>query len=109
MASPFSGMGDPEIHGTTRTTLAAAGTLLDSSDPVQIIDCGGAARDVTLPAERAGKMFIISNISDAAEAITLKNDAGTALATISQYQTAWCFSDGTGWTTVLGAAATVQT
>ena len=108
MGSPLAAFGDPEIHGTTRTTTTGNLALTDSGDPIQIVTLD-QARDVTLPAERAGKMFIISNKSASAISITLKNDAGTALATIAQYQAALVLSDGTGWVTILGAAATLQT
>lgn len=108
MGSPLAALGDPEILGATRTTTTGNVTLLDSSDPVQIITLD-QARDVTLPAERAGKVFYISNKSASAISITLKNDAGSALATIAQYQAALAFSDGTGWMVILGAACTAQT
>lgn len=52
----------------------------------QIIDPGGAARDVTLPSATLspGKFINVYNHADAAEAITVKNTAGDTVGTVAQ-------------------------
>lgn len=92
----------------SRPTVSGNITLTTSSARIQILALD-QARDITLPAEAEGLMFLISNIAAGASSGTLKNDAGTALATIAQYQTAIALSDGTGWLVFLGAASTLQT
>ncbi len=63
------------------------------------------ARDLTLPAEEAcaGVVLMISNKADAAEVITVKNDAGTAIVTPTQSEACLLWCDGTGWYGFVGA------
>lgn len=108
MGSPLAAFGDPEIIRVNREAITANKTLTDTDKPVQILGLD-QARNVTLPAERLGRMFYISNVSAGASSITLKNDAADTLGTIAQYQAALAISDGTGWLVILGAAMTAQT
>ena len=84
-------------------------TLTDTTDLTKVthfshrilmLDPGGAARQVNLPteAEMDGYMGVIVNSADAAEAITVKEDAGsTTIATIDQNEACLLFCDGTSW------------
>ena len=90
-----------------RPTVSGNITLTTASARMQIIVLD-QARDMTLPAEAEGLAFFITNASASAISITLKNDAGTALATIAQYASAIVISDGTSWMVFLSAAATLQ-
>ena len=62
-------------------------------------DCGGASRNVDLPAGAAalaGQQIIVRNSSDAAETITLRlTSGGTTIATIDQNESALVHSNGT--------------
>lgn len=84
-------------------TLSANKTLTDRDAPIQFLDPGGAARDVTLPAEGNGNHpFIISNRADAAETITVKNDAAATIVEIAQDETKAVYPDGTNWAALSG-------
>lgn len=85
------------LEDTNRETLSGAKTLSASDPMVQSLDPGGAGRDVNLPAEENGLVFVIANRADAAEALTIKDDGGTSLATVNQDDVAYAISDGTGW------------
>lgn len=57
------------------------------------LDPGGAGRTVLLPPEQPGLCYFIANAADAAESLTVKDDAnGTTVVTIAQNQAAivWC-------------------
>jgi hypothetical protein len=62
-------------------------------------DCGGAARNVDLPAGSAalaGQEIIYRNSSDAAETVTLRlTSGGTTIATIDQNESALVYCHGT--------------
>lgn len=78
-------------------TLAAHITL-DADGPTLVsLDPGGAGRNVTLPTEEEGLMFIINNIADAAEDLTIKNPATTTIGTVSQNEAALVFCSGGVW------------
>src|SRR5688572_11056032 len=73
--------------------LAAAYVVPGADAPsVLAIDPGGAARNVDMPAEEAqgmeGKLWIVINTADAAEVITLRNDAAGTIGTLTQNETA---------------------
>jgi hypothetical protein len=63
------------------------------------------ARDLTLPpeAECVGVVLFISNQANAAEVITIKNDAGTAICTPTQNEAAIVWCDGVSWYGAVGA------
>ena len=74
--------------------------VLDIFDAQSLrIDPGGSARDVTVPAEATSKdlWFEIYNIADAAEALTVKDDGGSTIETVSQAEHAKFVCDGTSW------------
>lgn len=64
-----------------------------------------AARDLTLPseAECKGVILFISNQANAAEIISVKNDAGTAIVTPTQAEACVVWCDGTNWYGFVGA------
>jgi predicted RecA/RadA family phage recombinase len=79
---------------------------LSADDPrIQVLDPGGAGRDVTLPPEGAsqGLDFIIHNAADAAEVLTIKEDGGSTICTPTQNETAYVYCDGTTWRGMVGA------
>ena len=85
---------------TVNTEMLSANKTLSISDPkVQFLDPGGAGRDVTLPAEASSKgiIFWIVNTADAAEDLTVKDDGGTTIGTVSQNQAKWFICDGNNW------------
>jgi hypothetical protein len=68
-------------------------------------DPGGAGRNVDLPAEEAcaGSFLFISNRADAAEILTIRNDAGGTIVTPTQNEAAVLWCDGTNWCGLVGA------
>lgn len=88
-----------------RETLSATKVLITSDPTIQMLDPGGAARNVDLPAEEdsLGLVFIISNEADAAEIITIRNDAAATIATPTQGESAIVWCDGTSWRGLVGA------
>ena len=85
-------------------TLAGADTLTAGHRNVQRLDPGGAGRDVFLPPEAAGLWFLIANAADAAESLTVEDDAAGAVVTVAQNQAALVWCDGASWHYVLFTA-----
>ncbi len=85
-------------------TLGGALTVAVDYPPVLILDPGGAARTVTLPAEADAEkvMFMIVNTADAAEDITVEDDAAATVVTVSQNEAAIVYCDGTNWHGLVG-------
>ena len=85
--------------GANVETLSGAKTLVVSDKICQKLDPGGSGRDVNLPAEAAsnGLGFIITNAADAAEALTVKNDGGSTIASVAQNESVHVVCDGTTW------------
>lgn len=82
-------------------TLSGTLTLTTADARVQVLDPGGSARNVVLPAEASmvgAGPFTIVNAADAAETITVQdNDATTTVLTIAQNFGAHFYSTGAGW------------
>lgn len=70
-------------------------------------DPGGAARNLDLPAEATstGLVLFIANAADAAEVITIRNDAAATICTPTQNESAIVFCDGVSWRGLVGAAS----
>lgn len=91
-------------------TLTGAKTLVATDAKIQILDPGGAARNVDLPdlANTIGfGEFIIQNSADAAEVITVR-DAANSNATVgtpTQNEGIRCIWTGTAWIGAPGVAA----
>ena len=91
-------------------TLSATLVLTDADAYVQYCDPGGANRDITLPAEGTGNhAFWIYNAADAAETLTIKNDATTVIATLTRGQSALLVSSDTTWTALYTAPIETHT
>jgi len=92
-----------ETLGATRTITADETRRYNffSFDP------GGAARNVDLPAEETseGVFLFISNQADAAEVITVRNDAGATIVTPTQAEAAMLWCDGVTWFGLVGASS----
>lgn len=93
--------------GVQTRTMAGTVVLTVASPPIQLLDPGGAARNLDLPAEAdsEGLVFLISNEADAAEVITVRNDGGGTVCTPAQNEAAIVFCDGTTWTGLVGATS----
>jgi hypothetical protein len=88
-------------------TLAATKTLVCDDAYYQVLDPGGAGRDVVLPKEAASKglSFHLRNAADAAEILTIKaSDGSTTVCTPTQNESALVTCDGTTWRGVVGAS-----
>jgi hypothetical protein len=93
-----------------RTAETLAGARVITFDEVEryqafAFDPGGAARNVDLPAEEAcaGAHLWISNTADAAEVLTIRNDAGGTVVTPTQNEAAFVWCDGVRWYGSVGA------
>lgn len=85
-------------------TLAGDITLGLECAPVQYLDPGGAARNVDLPASVKGTVIVISNMADAAETITVRNEADATVDTVPQNQIGWFHKAADGaWRTLMVA------
>ena len=80
-------------------TLAATLVLTLGYANMLRIDPGGAGRTITLPAEEGAKgaWFEILNTANAAENLTVDNDNGDTIVTISQDEKAKVVCDGSSW------------
>jgi hypothetical protein len=69
------------------------------------VDAGGGAIDLTLPPEAnaAGIGIHIFNVSDAAEAITVKDDGASTIIVLAQDEGGFVACDGTTWHGYVGA------
>jgi hypothetical protein len=66
-----------------------------------------AARNLDLPAEadNAGVVLFIANTANAAEVITIRDDAAGTVCTPTQAQSAMVWCDGVSWRGLVGSAA----
>ncbi len=80
-------------------TLSGTKVITIQYPPIIMLDPGGSGRDVTLPEEAISVdlMFLIVNLADNAEALTVKDDGGSTIAVLSEGERAWFFCDGTTW------------
>lgn len=76
--------------GINVETLGAAKVLDNRSSQFQVLDPGGASRDVTLPAlgTSKGLVFVFRNTADAAENLVIKNAAAATIATLARGEAA---------------------
>ena len=83
-----------------KATLSGTFTVPDRAPPVLLLDPGGAARNVLLPAESdsKGKVYWIKNLDGGVNAITVQEDSGTTtIVTVNAGAQAMVFCDGTTW------------
>lgn len=89
--------------GTMKQTLGATITMDRDMPTAIVLDPGGATRVVLLPPEEEGLAFFIANGADAAEDLTINEDAGvTTIGTISQNEAAWLVCIGLVWRISVG-------
>ena len=92
------------IDGLVQTgiTLDGAFTVTKAYPSIIKVDPGGAGRDVTLEAEADSKglVRVIINMADAAESLTVKDDAGSTICVIAQNQLAIVACTGSAWVEV---------
>jgi hypothetical protein len=86
-------------YGVVVQTLTATYVMDDDMPPIQVLDPGGAGREVDLPAEAKGLWFyIVNNDGGAAETLTVKEDAGvTTIGLVETGTMAFFVCDGTTW------------
>ncbi len=99
-------IGAPTYRDSNVETLSGGKTLTVGDAWSQTLDPGGSGRTVVLPAEAKGLEVYISNSADASEDITVNNDGGSGIVTISQNEDAYLSCDGTNWNSVLSKGAT---
>lgn len=103
--APIAALSAPRAAANTET-LAAGKTLVIGDAEFQFLDAGGAGRTIVLPAEAlsAGLKFVIVNTSDAAEILTINDDAAATIATPTQNESAILVCDGVSWAGIVGSA-----
>ncbi len=86
-------------------TLVAAHALTADSPRIQVLDPGGAGRNVLLPPEAAsrGIDFYIHNAADGSEVLTIKDSGGANVCTPTQNETAYVYCDGVAWRGLVGS------
>lgn len=78
-------------------TLTGGLTMTTQHRNILRIDPGGAGRTILLPTEAHGMWFLIINSADAAETLTVKDDANAiTVATLLQNQAGLVFCDQGG-------------
>lgn len=85
--------------GIEEQTLSGDVDLDELSANILRVDPGGSNRNVDLPAEETsdGLPFFILNVADAAENITVRNDAGSTIVVLGRYEGAIVGCDGSNW------------
>jgi len=99
--TPFNRGQRQMLEAVSSRTLTATATvvLTDASAVIQVIDPGGASRDVTLPAESIDNHgFLIMNTADVlTELLVVKNDGGTEIGTVYPGGAGWFISNNADW------------
>lgn len=105
-ASDFKILDRLRLSATSTKTLAGDLTMTAKDPIVQFLDPGGAGRKVLLPPEEAGLVFVFINMADAAEVLTIKDDAdAVTFATPTQAEAAILFCNGVTWGGLVGASS----
>lgn len=89
-------------------TLSGDKTVSFTDAAIQVLDPGGAGRNVDLPADSIGQRFYVVNTADAAEDLTVRDDGDNTIAVVSQNEAAEFINTGSGYVCLLGAAANDQ-
>lgn len=107
--SEFAGTSSRFPSAATETLTGARTLTVAELDRDQFFsfDPGGSARTLTLPAESeaAGALIFVSNEADAAEVLTIANDAAGTIVTPTQNEAAILWCDGTSWYGLVGSTA----
>lgn len=96
---------DRDIGNHNREALSGNKTLTAAGPTKHNLDPNGAARNVDLPAEADGLVKQVACRGGASNNITLRDDAGSNLVTITPGDVAEAESDGTGWTISLSSGS----
>lgn len=83
--------------GVESKTLSADVVIVDKDSLFQLIDGGGTDRAVTLPAEKSGRVYMISNVGASHNLNLKKSDGSTAVGTIAHGESGWVVCDGSDW------------
>lgn len=97
--------------GYNAETLADDKTMVASDVVYQRLDPGGSSRNVTLQAEvnSTGRRHVFYNAADAAgELLTIKDDGGSTICTVSPGESAEVTCNGTAWTGIVVSATGVD-
>jgi|SRR6056300_138688 len=86
--------------GVEVSTLAGNITLTDKSSLFQILDADGVTRNVTLPPEKHGRVYIIKNAGAAGD-LAVKDDAAGGVITLSPNESVVLTCDDTIWYVVI--------
>jgi hypothetical protein len=78
-------------------TLSGDVTMDETYTQICAWDPGGAGRTIKLPPENDGLWYLIANLANAAEDLTIQNDAAGAVGTINQSEAALCYCEGGTW------------
>jgi hypothetical protein len=100
LAAQYNRVLDSTSRGELANTelLDANKTLTDNDFMFQVLNCNGANRDVTLPIKApSNHPFLIYNSTAATYIITVKNSAGTTLATINPLYSEQFHSNATAY------------
>lgn len=88
-------------NGVNIESIVENKTLTYKDSMIQVIDLD-SNRDVILPAERNGAIFLIKN-EHSTYAITVKNDAAATIATLTAGEGSLFACDGSAWKLVIKA------
>ncbi len=90
-------------------TLSAARVLtqaeVDDNNMFSFDPAGARNLDLPAEADNAGIMLFIHNAADAAEVITIRDDAAGTVCTPTQAESAIVYCDGVSWFGLVGSAA----
>jgi len=86
-------------------TLSGAKTVSRTDEQVQILDPGGAGRNIDLPEDEEGLVFEVVNTADAAEDLTVRDSDTNTVHAVSQNESAKFYNYGSGWVVLGGATA----
>jgi hypothetical protein len=100
--------GNLYLQNVNSETLSGDKTLSNDAAFAQVIDCDGSGRNLDLPSDETGLMYLIVNKSDNAKAITVRDDSDTTVVTVNQNDAALVYNTGSGYVSLLGNAATDQ-
>jgi len=95
-------------QSTNVETLSGDKTVARTDEQVQVLDAGGAARNVDLPNDEEGLRYVVVNSSDSANALTVRDADTNTVVTVNQNEAAEVINTGDGYVTLAGASATDQ-
>ncbi|AFH22809.1 hypothetical protein OSG_eHP35_00125 [environmental Halophage eHP-35] len=95
-------------QGQNTETLSGDKTLSSTDEQIQVLDAGGAGRNIDLPADEEGLYFEIYNKSDAAEDLTVRDADTNTVVVVSQNESAVVRNTGNGYVSRLSNVSTSQ-